>query len=185
MNVVGIDLSLTSTGLIACKGGSIVDMENVKSKGTRKDALADRRERLFAIANEVVAFVEDVNTDVVVIEAPSYGSKFGSQHDRSGLWWLVVNALLGDKYPYPIAMVAPQSRAKYGTGKGNAKKDVVLAHVIERYQDLAPGKIANDDLADALLLAAMGSRWYGYQVEATEPPEANLEALNAVIWPSV
>ena len=179
--VVGIDLSLTSTGLCAIEDGTILELHNVKSKGRKGDNLAQRRDRLYVIANEIVDWVEGDGADLVVIESPSFGSKFGSPHDRSGLWWIVVNALRANECP--VAEVAPQSRAKYGAGKGNAKKDVVFAHVLERYSDLSSQRIANDDIADAVILAAMGSRHLGFPVEE-DMPEANLDAMGGAKWPT-
>ena len=182
IRVAGLDLSLTSTGMCFAEQGTIVELRTVKSKGRRSDTLADRRERLFAIANEVVDAVNQFQPGLVVVEAPSYGSRFGSAHDRSGLWWLIVGALLQD---FPVALVSPQGRAKYGTGAGNSKKDVVEAFVREVYQDLCPRRIANDDEADALLCAAMGSRQLGVPLEAVRPSDRSLEALEGVLWPSV
>lgn len=185
MNVIGIDLSLTSTGLACIRAGRIDRLVNIKTTGKKSDTWADRAERLRHIGNEIAVEVEFEDPDLIVIEAPSYGSRFGSAHDRSGLWWSVVQPLLVGLDPIPVAMVAPQTRAKYGTGAGNSKKDVVFAHVKERYQSLTDQSIKNDDLADALLLAAMGSRFLDFPVEPVDPPQANLAALGGVLWPSL
>lgn len=178
MRVTGIDLSLTSTGLVTAEDGNLTDWANPKTKGKRGDTLEQRQDRLYELANKVVAYGEE--SDLVVIEAPSYGSTGGSAHDRSGLWWLVVNAFMADDVP--VAMVSPQGRAKYGSGKGNAKKDVVFAFVVELYQPIFT-TIPNDDVADAVLLAAMGARFAEEPVEDWAPAEANLAAMGGVLWP--
>lgn len=186
MSVIGIDLSLTSTGLATVLStGELVDIHNVKSSGKKGDTREQRSARLFGLANEITDYIDRwrPNIDMVVIEAPSYGSRFGSAHDRSGLWWLVMMALDHDFGGVPVAQVSPQGRAKYGTGAGNSKKPVVYAAVKDRYTDLAPRRIRNDDEADAILLAAIGARHLGYPIEPAGLPEANLAALTGVLWP--
>lgn len=183
LQVVGIDLSLTSTGLVGTSNDRITHMHNIKTTGKKDDTLEQRSARIFGIANEVVDWIHGDGCDLVVIEGPSFGSKFGHAHDRSGLWWLVMTALIEDGYP--VAQVSPQGRAKYGTGAGGSKKDVVLAHVKERYQGLVDFTIPNDDVADAILLAAMGARRLGVPVEPADLPASNLAAMDGVLWPSV
>lgn len=180
MKVVGLDLSLTSAGAVRVEDGRIIGHLNPKTKGSRSATLHQRRERLYGIANEVVDFAKGV--DLAVVEAPSYGSTGGSAHDRSGLWWIVVDALRHDGIP--VVEVAPQTRAKYGSGKGNSKKDVVFAFVVELYTGLFGMKIPNDDVADAIILAAMGSRHLGQPVEDWEIDEPRLAAMEAPSWPN-
>lgn len=195
---VGIDTSLTNTGLAAIDAYGNIVLESVPTSGSKDATLYDRQERLAYIANTVVDFVRreagyppghDENTGeydpvLVCIEAPSYASRYGAAHDRAGLWWLIVNVLRMDGYA--VALVSPNGRAKYGTGDGRSKKDVVMAHAIERYTDLLDKwRISNDDEADALILAAMARRRLGHPVEPVDPPGANLAAMEGVLWPPV
>lgn len=182
--VIGIDLSLTSTGVAIAQHGLLKEVRNIKSKGKKGDSLTSRHQRLEQILLEIT-FVNadyDMTTPFVVIESPSYGSKFGSPHDRSGLWWKIVSFFEG--MDMPVATVSPQGRAKYATGRGNSKKDVVLAHVVERYTNERIHIGNNDDIADAVVLAAMGSRHLGFPVETHDLPTANLEAMSGAAWPS-
>ena len=181
--VIGLDLSLTSTGVCSIEDGEIDCLFNIETTGTKADDLTARFTRLDSICFQILDFIKQDYTDLVVIEGPSYGSRFGAAHDRAGLWWMVVGDCL--QREVPVAVVSPQGRAKYGTGKGNAKKDVVLAATIETYGDIAPTPIKKDDIADALLLASMGSRYLGRPVEPQEPSVAHLEALQGVAWPRV
>lgn len=181
--VMGLDLSLTSTG-IACLGGLFpneIDEANlgrVRSTGKKDDDLAKRAVRLTAIFGELMTHVVDCAPHLVVIESPSYASRHGSPHDRSGLWWLVVQALA--EMSIPVATVSPQGRAKYGTGRGNAKKPEVYAAVKADYPDVA---FTCDDEADALLLALMGMRHLGYAVDP-ERTAKQLEAMDGAAWPT-
>lgn len=175
--VVGVDLSLTSTGVASRLG-----VERIRSSGHTTDSLDQRWERLTAVSTQVATAVfRHGKVDLVVIEGPSMHSVGGHAHDRSGLWWLVVNLF---KTPArwaspPLAIMAPTARSKYGTGKGNAGKDAVLAAVIRRYPQF---DVDGNDVADALLLCAAGMDFLGHPL--VEVPAINRQALIKVAWPS-
>ena len=78
--------------------------------------------------------------------------------------------------------MTPTARAKYGTGKGNAAKDAVLAAVIRRYPAV---DVTGNDEADALILAAMGARHLGIPLELSPVPGPCLDALLKVRWPEL
>jgi hypothetical protein len=177
VNVTGIDLSLTSTGVASSAG-----LWRIASKGTADADLHTRAVRLGSLAWSIVDTVANnvaVLPDLVVIEGPSYGSRHGSAHDRSGLWWLVVDRLRA--HDIPVAEVPPPSRAKYATGNGGAGKDRVLAAAIKRYPD---ADIDGNDVCDAHILRAMGLRHLGEPLEKSLP-ETHLGALRRVHWPEV
>lgn len=179
--IIGLDLSLTGTGLADynMETGKFT-CETFGTKGKRTDTFEMRGERLRKMADYIVkwATAGPADPSLVVVEAPSYGSQNGSQHDRSGLWWLVIGEL--QRRGIPIAYVAPRSRAKYATGNGNSGKDVVLAHVIERYGEFVEDTtIRNDNEADAVTLAAIGARLLGEPQEETLP-ESNLSVMGGI-----
>lgn len=183
--VVGLDLSLTSTGLAVANGGRITTWLNIKSKGRKGATLHETLQRVAGIVGDVDNFItyRDGLIDLAVIEAPSFGSSFGSSHERAHLWWSVVDVL--DEWQIPVATVAPATRAKYITGSGRADKKTVLAHATHAYCNDGPFRsIPNDDVADAAGLAAMGARWLGEPVEPFELPAPNLAAMGSVRWPS-
>lgn len=183
--VVGIDLSLTSTGLCLVQDRMIAKVERVQTKGSLSDRIPERNKRLHWITDKVLDFVIANEVDLVVVEAPSYGSQYGAAHDRSGLWWRVMGDLLLEGYP--VALVSPQGRAKYATGKGNSPKKMVETNVRQRYalHDITwPSRGKGDDIADAILLAAMGSRWLGYPLKHERLGKANAAALDGVDWPN-
>lgn len=177
--IVGIDSSLTSLGLACFRNGSIAAAARVRSKGSVTDSLEQRFARAKTIVAQVYDFVDVYIPDMVVIEAPSYASKFGHAHDRSGLWWGIVGVLL--TAGYPVVEVPPSNRMKYATGKGNAQKDLVLAAAIRRYP---AADITGNDVADAVVLAAMGSRYMGTPAEDSLP-QAHLAAMEKISWVSV
>ena len=179
--VIGIDLSLTATGLadVNLDTGTFENVETFGTKGKRADKYAERGKRLRGMADHIVdwATAGPLDPELVVIEGPALGNTRGSQFDRSGLWWMVVDDFLSAGIR--VLVVPPKTRAKYGCGNGNAGKDVVLAHVIEQYDHLTPDRIRNDNEADAIILAAIGARYLGFPVEE-ELPESNLAAMAGV-----
>lgn len=174
--VMGIDLSLTSTGVALAANAAIVGSSRIQTTGKRADTLVQRQERLDGITTKIMGLVQVYQPDLVVIESPSYGSQHGSQHDRSGLWWLVVDSIISNGTP--LATVTPNGRAKYATGKGNAGKDAVLAAVVKQYAEV---EVTGNDVADAVVLAAMGSRHLGYAFDGLS--EAHLSAMDGASWP--
>lgn len=171
--VVGIDTSLTSTGIVML-GDGVVRTESIRSSGKKDDSLWERKCRLRKLAAEIVSFCHQVDADLVVIEGPSMASKFGHPHDRAGLWWLVVAQL-----QVPIMEVPPSIRMKYATGKGMAQKDDVLTSVLRRYPEI---EFRGNDQADALVLAAIGRRVMQAPIEEFLP-QSHLDALNKVRLP--
>lgn len=175
--VVGLDLSLTSTGY-AVVGDNKRAVGTVTSKGKAGATLAERNSRLTQIVKGIddVGYLAD-DADLFVIEAPAYSRSNPGMHDRSGLWWLAVRHLVD--LGYPVVEVAPSARAKYATGKGNASKDQVLAAVVRRYPDF---DVTSNDEADALILAAMGCRALGQPID--DMPQAHLAGMSKVAWPT-
>lgn len=179
VHVVGLDLSLTSTGVATIVTDDLRrpeyrGVERITSKGSKTATLIERSDRLNTIVGQVCVLA--AGADLVVVEGPSFGqARQGGQHDRAGLWWLVVNALHANNLC--VAEVPPATRARYATGKGNAPKDGVLAAVIRRYPDI---DVTGNDEADALILAAMGARSQGCPID--DLPKAHVAAMDAVRW---
>ena len=176
MKIVGLDLSLASTGIASVVPGAVtpvlVDRVQTKPHG---DDLAARRERLSVLRRNIAAWTRYAH--LVVVEGLAYASRSPHATERAGLWWLIVDDLLARDAP--VAIVPPSTRAKYATGKGNSPKDAVLAAVIRRYPD---ADITGNDEADALILAAMGARALGCPVD--ELPKTHLDAMAKVAWPN-
>lgn len=159
VRVVGIDLSLTATGLSCIDdttGTIAVNTRTLKSKPD-DGTLSGRHERLEAIASAVVAFTSEVN--LTVIEGPSYSSAGRGTWDRAGLWWWVVDILtvMGT----PIVEVPPKSRAKWATNAGNASKSAVAVALGRMWPDV---EISDDNASDALALATIGAQAAGIDV---------------------
>lgn len=183
--VVGIDLSLQSTGLADSHGNTL------RSVTKPTNGLPAELARLRLIVGVVSQFVDLHHSDdtysladLVVIEGPSFASTGGMQHTRGGLWWMTVDAVsrMGDgmlPQSLPTLVVTPSQRMMYATGKGQASKDLVLAAAIKRYGDLFD--ITSNDTADAVILVAIGMRMLGHPID--DLPKTHLRALTKLALP--
>lgn len=170
---VGLDLSLTSTG-VAIIHNDVATVRRITSKPKPKATTADQAERLDALVSEIVSAIPSSDDTKVAVEGPSFASSGSAAHILGGLWWLVRHALRVEGLD--VTVVAPSSVKKYATGSGNAPKDQVLAAVVRRYPDV---DVTGNDEADALVLAAMIARIDGYPIDLNLPV-AQVKACLAV-----
>lgn len=150
MRVVGLDLSVTSTGLVILdsRGGEnpsvVVDrlVKPAKSYGSEMP-------RAMKLADDIETVVVAHSPDLAVIE----GYAFGASHGLAvlvELGTLVRRSLITLQVPYIV--VPPPTLKKFATGKGNAQKDLMLKEVFRRWAYDTP----SNDLADAYWLAIYG-----------------------------
>lgn len=175
--VVGVDLSLQSTGLATATG-----VRTITSSGRDGAPLRTRHARLVDITTRVVLAVSDAaapRTALVVIEGPSYNSKGGKTHERAGLWWMVVDELLSAGHL--VAEVPPPTLKKFALGRGVGDKGAMVDAAARRLPHWTTG--GQNDAVDALWLRAMGMHRYG--VPLCSVPKSHAEALGAVAWPDV
>lgn len=179
MIIAGIDPSLTSTGVAIVRSPERVETARVTSKpptpGT--ETVRSRFERMERLAGDVLELV--ASADLVGIESPAYGMRnAGKVHDRSGMWWWIVGQLAARGVP--VVEVSPTSRMMYATGTGNAGKDLVLVTAAAIYKQ---AEITGNDVADAVVIAAIVARLAGQPIELREPAQAKLRALAKVQLP--
>ena len=164
MRIVGIDLSLTGTGLASIVDG-LPKTEVVTSKGEKADDLTQRFDRQSTISNRILDFVLGprqpmrsiaYEPDLVVIESLFNSGTFaGSLIDRAGLWWRIVGSLLA--WDIPVVHATPGQGKMFLTGAGNADKGAMAMYASKVWSSWEPStrKNANDE-ADALALASIG-----------------------------
>jgi Holliday junction resolvasome RuvABC endonuclease subunit len=163
--VIGLDLSLTGTGVASNLGWA-----DVITPGARRG-----HPRLHHLRAEIVDRCK--NATLVVVEGPAYGAKGDAYHQLAGLWWLITHALWDRDTP--TAIVPPANLKRYATGRGVAGKDDIMREVSRRFPWFGGGNNA----ADALVLAAMGAEHLGHPMVAM--PQAHRAALAGVVWPEM
>lgn len=168
MKVIGLDLSLTSTGIAGSAGWT----ERIRSHPSAEVTPFSRLRIIRAIVMDHVR-----RADMVVVEGLAISRQTGQHLTRAGLWHLVMEEI--DAAGIPWAEVSPTAVKRYATGKGNAGKDDVLAAVVRRFPYI---DVNGNDEADALVLAAMGADHLGQPI--VDMPAHHRTALAKVAWPA-
>lgn len=137
MKVVGLDLSMTATGIAWCDGSTYT----VANKET-----GDRR--LLMICQEIAISVEGRSIDLVVIEdLPTHAKSAGI----TGMVHGVARAYLL-RLGVPYVTVPPATLKKFATGRGNAGKPEMAVALFKRFGV----ELADDNQVDAFWLRAAG-----------------------------
>lgn len=167
--VVGLDLSLTSTG-IAYRDGSVGTIVGPSDLG-------DRRLTVLKQAVHVAVGDEDAGlgrrADLVAIEdLPTNAKSSGA----TGMVHGVVRALLLD-LEIPYVVLPPATLKAYSTGRGNVDKTAMAISAYKRVQR----EFANDDECDAFWLRAAALDRLGRP--EFDLPAAWRQRLDVVAWP--
>lgn len=198
LRVIGLDLSLTSTGL--SDGQSVHVIQTYP--GEPLEARLDR------LVRGVVSFAlsptqwtdrhpQGMLADLAVIEAGAFsrGAQSGAAEILSALRIMVRHRLW--RLDVPFAMVAPTTLKLYAAGSGKATKREMAAALYGRHGlDLQPVKVKDGryDMADAFALAAMGRDRVGQPIGwiGSVPQQAHggilpvtRSSLDAVVWPDL
>lgn len=163
MNVLGLDLSLTSTG-VALPDGTTHTITT--------DAAEDLEVRLDIIVTGIVDLIRRV--DLAVIEdLPRNARGAGSTGPVHGAVRYYLYRL-----GIPIARPTAATIKKFATGVGNCGKDAMAIAAMKRVQLDFSGR---PDECDAWWLRAAGLDAYG--IPLVEVPKAQRDALAKVDWP--
>jgi Holliday junction resolvasome RuvABC endonuclease subunit len=178
--VVGIDVSLTKTGV------AIVDTETRTVTAGRVvsaslgEGVVPMRNRIRKAVDGVLGWMPHA-IDLVVLERPlpARGGFASLQLERAAAYWFLVDQLV-PRCGGAIADVHPSTRAMLATGNGHAKEAEVLARIRSDFPDLV---VADDNVADAVALAAGGAAWLGTRLIEYSPKQET--AHGNVSWPSI
>lgn len=175
MNVLGVDQSLTMTGLARLDESGIVTdrIGTIPTTG----GLLDTRQRVRYIVGRTLKFAPA--ECLVVIEAPyvPQGSKAaGSVTERAWLFGFLVDQLASRGH---IVQVRTKTRAMYATGNGNAEKREVLAAMRAKFPTVV---IRDDNEADALALLCMGARFLRTPIDGVASKKQE-QAMTSTVWP--
>ena len=165
MNILGLDLSLTSTGFST---GGVTGIIVTPTKGA---------ERLSLISNNVVALVKEYKVNVAIIEGYSFASRNSQAHSIGELGGCVRLRLWENNVPY--VEVPPTSRAKFATGRGNASKHEVISAISAKTGKVFLGKGGNDE-CDAWVLEQMALTKFGNS--EWQWTKEQLSALDKIDW---
>lgn len=169
MRIMGLDPSSKTGFVVLCDDGDVAVVGTLSHPPE-----PDRFNRYMHYAREVSELVDAYGVDLVVIEGYSFAGKFNNafQYElgaslRYRMHW--------DEIPY--VEVPPTSLKKFVTGKGNAKKDLMLLGVYKMWDF----DTESDNEADAYGLAQFGRAIIG---KPTGVPAVNLTAVETLLTKS-
>lgn len=188
MIVVGIDPSLTGTGIIVLRNGELG--KALTTKNEPKLGTIERVRRIYEQINNVIenlstcyvnAYIGDKRMirweppSLIVIEGFSYGSKGRGVFDIAYLGWRIREEL--ERYrtedDIPWLEVSPSQVKQFATGKGNANKEIVLQQVYKRWGV----ELTDNNQADAYVLAQIGRAYLGEVDGLTDFQQKVIRAL--------
>lgn len=185
--VIGVDPSLTCTGVAMLSWHEGTDFPGPSWQTWRarsaalgadvdpSEVLTLTRRRIRIVLREALALVP-ARVDMSVVEGPSLGSRtaLSKADERAALRWFLIDQLMARG---PVVVVQPKTRALLGSGDGNADKPKVREAVREAFPDV---HVPDDNVADAVALAAAGAYRIGFPVEYTPH---QIKAHGRVPWP--
>ena len=148
---IGLDLSLTGTGVVVLEDGKIIEQQLIKSKPVPDGKPIDEVNRIRGIVNEIELIVNDFKPEISVIEGLAFMVRNATALVQLSALNYMTRAMLID-HKVPFIIVAPTSLKKFITSNGAAKKDVMLMETFKRYGVT----ILDDNECDAYGLAQVG-----------------------------
>lgn len=184
MTILGIDLSITSTGvclydsdknsveyfIIGSKFSKKILEKKLphnlhlliydKQKSDKSDSYQAKEKHksinIYNILQHLKQIIIDHPVDAVCIEGISFGSR-GSVIDLAGLNYAIRMLAICEGIDYLI-IASPTQNKKFATGNGSADKDQMISawKKIDSSLNNVPDSLKIDDLADAYFLARYG-----------------------------
>lgn len=179
---IGIDPSLTSTGIVILKGDDIVESRTLPNNSADNIITRVRKIR-DEISKEINRMIDSdgrgIGYNVIAsIEGFSYGSKGRSIFDIGYLGWRIREDLVewsrGTRMKW--IEVPPSNLKQYATGKGNAAKEVVMMNVFKRWNE----EFDDNNQADAFVLAKIGKTYLEQEDDIAEFQKAAMESIRKV-----
>jgi crossover junction endodeoxyribonuclease RuvC len=167
--ILGLDLSLTSTGWCILDNDEILDVEVIKCK----DKAMKRLWYIKYIIDEVTV---SLDFDLVVVEGYSMGSRGGRVFSIGELGGIIKLLLYEEKLRTKLktVIIPPKSLKKFITGNGNAGKELMLLKTYKKYGI----EFTDNNKCDAFGLAKMGQAYLeGTNIEYEKEALKKVEEL--------
>lgn len=166
MRIMGVDTSTKTGYVIMDEDGEVFKVGVLHHK-----PCPNRFERFEQYELDLLHLITMYEVDLVMIEGYAYAGKFNNslQYELGACIRMMLH-----KQDVIFVEVAPTGLKKFVTGKGNAKKDLMLLGVYKRWEF----DTEDDNEADAYGLAQFGRAMIG---EPTGVPVVNFTAVETVL----
>ena len=145
---VGVDLSLTGTGLVVLDR----EFEILHKILVSTSPSINIEARILNIKDSIIKYFN--KDSVIYLEGLSFGSRGQSMLELAGLHYLIRAYLYQQNYYFKP--VPPTTIKKFITGKGNCKKELMLLKVFKRFGI----EFDDNNLCDAYSLARYATEQY-------------------------
>ena len=181
MITIGIDQSLTGTGVIVLINGHVYKHTTITTNSSEN--LIDRvgliRKRINSIVNQVAKLSADDKQVIVAIEGFSFASRGRSVFDIGYLGWRIKEDLRNMENSKLLKYwldVPPTVVKKFATGKGNAPKELILQQVYKRWDE----EFSDNNQADAFVLAKIAEAYEDKSLILTAFQQEAIESVRKV-----
>lgn len=151
MKIVGIDASLTNTGIVVIEDKGML-LQPVYFSTVITSQVAGVR-RLIDLRNQVHSCL--VDADLIVIEGYAYAA--ANQAHQVGEFGGVLRVMFHEE-GFSWIEVAPSQLKQFACGNGNAPKELILQQVYKRWGV----EMKTSHEADAYVLARLGAAYLGH-----------------------
>ena len=172
--VIGLDLSLTSTGIAVVVDGAIFG-NTIKTGPWENDPYGIYRRR--HIADEIAVWTLGA-PDLIVMEGPV--ARSNAVIGLAQLHGVALDRLRSAGMTHRLLIVSPSTLKKFATGTGNAPKSAMAAHLVRRAGHLIEG-VPGEDEADAIWLALLGAQLLGTPL--VDLPKTHTDHLTKLTLP--
>jgi len=145
---VGVDLSLTETGLVVLDRNFKILQQGLISTLSTINIEA----RLLEIKNCLIKYFN--KDSIIYLEGLSFASKGQSILELSGLHYYIRVYLYESNFFFKL--IPPTTLKKFITGTGRAKKELMLLKVYKKFGE----EFSNSNLCDAYSLARLAAEEY-------------------------
>lgn len=154
--VIGIDPSLTGTGVIVLDTQGTLVHKSVVSSSPSGGMVFDRMQRIEKMVTQIKAIVFEFKPNLICIEGYSLGSNMPGVSDRVEYGGLLRYVLTRN---WKVIEVNPLSLKKWATGRGAGDKTALIAAMTARYGV----QFGSSDEYDAYALARLALQIAGFE----------------------
>lgn len=162
MNIMGLDQSFTSTGVVILDTShKVIQAKIITTVKDKEDPLTNFK-RADDISNKISELCVSEGVHHVNIEGLGFGAVGDATRNLAGLQYLIVTKLIS--IGVTIDIIPPTALKKFATGSGKAKKEDMYESIQEKdskfFEELSLVKKTKGryDVADAYWLAMVGER---------------------------
>jgi len=151
MKILGLDLSLTGSGVVLLNEDNIELELLIKSKPPEEKNNLSEIERISKIKDKIISVIKEHKPDLVSIEGMAFMVRNATSLTQLSFLNYSIREYLW-KNNIKFLIVSPKSLKKFITGNGNADKEEMMMTLFSKYHIVT----TDDNISDACALGIVG-----------------------------